>query len=416
MKICKNCQFEFDESHNFCSKCGSRLEKIVKYETLRTEYFLSNPRRGRIFYSSGGGVHFRRFIYNDDHYYVSEGKLWKEEIISGNRTFIAELDSCYKNEDNTISELFLFVNKEGIIVYSMNLDYLFYFPHNSNTGINYCQRIINNGETFLENKYLCDNIIFYSIQNYENQTVKLNEDQYYNRTLPRSMTKNNSYIEMFDVLTGKKETILSSFYLGNIYIDPTMYYGNNLRICGNKEYLVFSVNIHNTADIDHEREYGELTDYLMSKEVKVLFNLNTKEIQILQTDELNRNFLFFDASKNQIWYQKRNSNIYQKYDIESDTTEEYELNFKTSPEYFDGIDAFTTDDFSIYKLYNDGSMSENLRTDSYMNLRDGSYFKTDKWLMVQGEGNPGVTEEYLYFEKGANSPTYKSVFDFENQL
>ena len=36
--------------------------------------------------------------------------------------------------------------------------------------------------------------------------------------------------------------------------------------------------------------------------------------------------------------------------------------------------------------------------------------------MILGEGNPGITEEYLYFEKDANNPTYKSVFDFEEQL
>ena len=408
MKICKNCQFEFDESHNFCSKCGSRLEKIVKYETLRTEYFLSNPRRGRIFYSSGGGVHFRRFIYNDDHYYISEGKLWKEEIISGNRTFIAELDSCYNNEDNTISELFLFVNKEGIIVYSMNLDYLFYFPHNETSGKNYCQLITKKDTQSVGSIYISDNLIFYTLENYENEEIDLDEQFENYGYLPQSMSKNNSSIEKFDILTGQNESIFSSIYLGEVYIDPVSFM-TSIPICGNKDYLVCPISIYNVAG-------EEEIDYTKPKEVIVLLNLNTKEIQILQTDELNRNFLFFDASKNQIWYQKRNSNIYQKYDIESDTTEEYELNFKTSPEYFDGIDAFTTDDFSIYKLYNDGSMSENLRTDSYMNLRDGSYFKTDKWLMVQGEGNPGVTEEYLYFEKGANSPTYKSVFDFENQL
>ena len=408
MKICKNCQFEFDESHNFCSKCGSRLEKIVKYETLRTEYFLSNPRRGRIFYSSGGGVHFRRFIYNDDHYYISEGKLWKEEIISGNRTFIAELDSCYKNEDNTISELFLFVNKEGIIVYSMNLDYLFYFPHNETSGKNYCQLITKKDTQSVGSIYISDNLIFYTLENYENEEIDLDEQFENYGYLPQSMSKNNSSIEKFDILTGQNESIFSSIYLGEVYIDPVSFM-TSIPICGNKDYLVCPISIYNVAG-------EEEIDYTKPKEVIVLLNLNTKEIQILQTDELNSNFLFFDASKNQIWYQKRNSNIYQKYDIESDTTEEYELNFKTSPEYFDGIDAFTTDDFSIYKLYNDGSMSENLRTDSYMNLRDGSYFKTDKWLMVQGEGNPGVTEEYLYFEKGANSPTYKSVFDFENQL
>lgn len=408
MKICKNCQFEFDESHNFCSKCGSRLEKIVKYETLRTEYFLSNPRRGRIFYSSGGGVHFRRFIYNDDHYYISEGKLWKEEIISGNRTFIAELDSCYKNEDNTISELFLFVNKEGIIVYSMNLDYLFYFPHNETSGKNYCQLITKKDTQSVGSIYISDNLIFYTLENYENEEIDLDEQFENYGYLPQSMSKNNSSIEKFDILTGQNESIFSSIYLGEVYIDPVSFM-TSIPICGNKDYLVCPISIYNVAG-------EEEIDYTKPKEVIVLLNLNTKEIQILQTDELNRNFLFFDASKNQIWYQKRNSNIYQKYDIESDTTEEYELNFKTSPEYFDGIDAFTTDDFSIYKLYNDGSMSENLRTDSYMNLRDGSYFKTDKWLMVQGEGNPGVTEEYLFFEKGANSPTYKSVFDFENQL
>lgn len=408
MKICKNCQFEFDESHNFCSKCGSRLEKIVKYETLRTEYFLSNPRRGRIFYSSGGGVHFRRFIYNDDHYYISEGKLWKEEIISGNRTFIAELDSCYKNEDNTISELFLFVNKEGIIVYSMNLDYLFYFPHNETSGKNYCQLITKKDTQSVGSIYISDNLIFYTLENYENEEIDLDEQFENYGYLPQSMSKNNSSIEKFDILTGQNESIFSSIYLGEVYIDPVSFM-TSIQICGNKDYLVCPISIYNVAG-------EEEIDYTKPKEVIVLLNLNTKEIQILQTDELNRNFLFFDASKNQIWYQKRNSNIYQKYDIESDTTEECELNFKTSPEYFDGIDAFTTDDFSIYKLYNDGSMSENLRTDSYMNLRDGSYFKTDKWLMLQGEGNPGVTEEYLYFEKGANSPTYKSVFDFENQL
>ena len=408
MKICKNCQFEFDESHNFCSKCGSRLEKIVKYETLRTEYFLSNPRRGRIFYSSGGGVHFRRFIYNDDHYYISEGKLWKEEIISGNRTFIAELDSCYNNEDNTISELFLFVNKEGIIVYSMNLDYLFYFPHNETSGKNYCQLITKKDTQSVGSIYISDNLIFYTLENYENEEIDLDEQFENYGYLPQSMSKNNSSIEKFDILTGQNESIFSSIYLGEVYIDPVSFM-TSIPICGNKDYLVCPISIYNVAG-------EEEIDYTKPKEVIVLLNLNTKEIQILQTDELNRNFLFFDASKNQIWYQKRNSNIYQKYDIESDTTEEYELNFKTSPEYFDGIDAFTTDDFSIYKLYNDGSMSENLRTDSYMNLRDGSYFKTDKWLMVQGEGNPGVTEEYLYFEKGANSPTYKSVFDFEGQL
>ena len=290
----------------------------------------------------------------------------------------------------------------------MNLDYLFYFPHNETSGKNYYQLITKKDTQSVGSIYISDNLIFYTLENYENEEIDLDEQFENYGYLPQSISKNNSSIEKFDILTGQNESIFSSIYLGEVYIDPVSFM-TSIPICGNKDYLVCPISIYNIAG-------EEEIDYTKPKEVIVLLNLNTKEIQILQTDELNRNFLFFDASKNQIWYQKRNSNIYQKYDIESDTTEEYELNFKTRPEYFDGIDAFTTDDFSIYKLYNDGSISENLRTDSYMNLRDGSYFKTDKWLMVQGEGNPGVTEEYLYFENGSNTPSYKSVFDFESQL
>ena len=57
--------------------------------------------------------------------------------------------------------------------------------------------------------YISDNLIFYSVQNYENYEIKINKDSYFRRTLPISMIKNNSYIEMFDVLTGKKKL----FYL-----------------------------------------------------------------------------------------------------------------------------------------------------------------------------------------------------------
>lgn len=409
MKICKNCQIEFDESHNFCSRCGSKLEKLVKYETSRTEYFINPSLGGRIFEVFGSrGAHFKRFLFNNDHYYINKGKIWKEDIISGNRSLIAELDNYYQIEVNNIEDLFLFVNNDGIIVYSLGLEYLYYFPHNETSSKNYCQIITKKDTQSVGSIYISDNLIFYSLENYENEEIDLDEQFENYGYLPQSIAKNNSSIEKFDILTGKNETIFSSIYLGEVYIDPTSFM-TSIPICGNKDYMVFPISIYNVAG-------EEEIDYTKPKEVIVLLNLNTKAIQILQTDELNRNFLFFDASKNQIWYQKRNSNIYQKYDIESDTTEEYELNFKTNPVYFDGIDAFSTDDFSIYKLYNDGSMSENLRTDSYMNLRDGSFFKTDKWLMIQGEGNPGVTEEYLYFENGANSPTYKSVFDFEEQL
>ena len=182
----------------------------------------------------------------------------------------------------------------------------------------------------------------------------------------------------------------------------------SIPICGNKDYLAFPISIYNVAG-------EEEIDYTKPKEVIVLLNLNTKEMQMLQTETLDREFLFFDAQRNQIWYSIEN-NTYQKYDIASDTTEEFTLNYGSRLSYFDGIEAFEVTQFSIYRLNNDGSRSENLRTDSYMNLRDGSYFKTDKWLMIQGEGNPGVTEEYLYFENGSNTPSYKSVFDFESQL
>ncbi|WP_261045373.1 hypothetical protein [Streptococcus mitis] len=417
MNQCKNCQIEFDESHNFCSKCGSRLEKLVKYETLRSEYLCNSFHGGRIFEKYGETIHFKRFIFNDEHYYIKKGELWKEEIISGDRTFITKLDSSYENEQNSIRQLFLFVNKEGIIVYSLGLNYLYYFPHNSTTGINYCEKITKSELQNFSDIYISDNLIFYSVQNYENYEIKINKDSYFRRTLPISMIKNNSYIEMFDVLTGKKETILSSCYLGDIYIDPTIYCGSksNSRICGNKDYLVFPVSIYDT-NWENWQDYELGQDiYFYPKSRRVLFNLNTKEMQMLQTDELQREFLLFDASRNQIWYSTQN-NIYQRYDIASDTTEEFTLKYGSELSYFDGIEAFKVDQYSIYRLNNDGSKSENLRTDSYFNLRDDSFFKTDKWLMVQGEGNPGVTEEYRYFENGSNTPSYKSVFDFESQL
>lgn len=205
--------------------------------------------------------------------------------------------------------------------------------------------------------------------------------------------------------------------MGDIYIDPTIYCGSksNSRICGNKDYLVFPVSIYDT-NWENWQDYELGQDiYFYPKSRRVLFNLNTKEMQMLQTDELQREFLLFDASRNQIWYSTQN-NIYQRYDIASDTTEEFTLKYGSELSYFDGIEAFKVDQYSIYRLNNDGSKSENLRTDSYFNLRDDSFFKTDKWLMVQGEGNPGVTEEYRYFENGSNTPSYKSVFDFESQL
>ena len=116
MKICKNCQIEFDESHNFCSRCGSKLEKLVKYETSRTEYFTNPCLGGRIFENFGShGTHFKRFLFNNDHYYINKGKIWKEDIISGNRNLIAELDNYYQIEVNNIQDLFLFVNNDGIL-------------------------------------------------------------------------------------------------------------------------------------------------------------------------------------------------------------------------------------------------------------------------------------------------------------
>ena len=408
MNQCKNCQIEFDESHNFCSKCGSRLEKLVKYETLGTEYFLNHSRRGSIFQNHDGrSSHFRRFIYNDNHYYISEGKLWKEEIISGNRTLLAELDSSYQNGVNNIHDLFLFVNKDGIIIYSLGLEYLYYFPHNSLLGKNYCNIISKKDTQSVVSIYICDNLIFYSLENYDNEEIDLDEQFENFGYLPQLITKNNSSIEKFDILTGQNETIFSSIYLGEVYIDPVSF-KTSTPICCNKDYAVFPISIYNVLG-------EEEIDYTKPKEMIVLFNLNTKEMQMLQTETLDREFLFFDSQRNQIWYSIEN-NTYQKYDIASDTTEEFTLKYGSKLSYFDGIEAFEVDQYSIYRLNNDGSRSENLRTDSYFNLRDDSFFKTDKWLMVQGEGNPGVTEEYLYFEKGANSPTYKSVFDFEDQL
>lgn len=408
MNQCKNCQIEFDESHNFCSKCGSRLEKLVKYETLRTEYFINPSLGGSIFETFGTqGTHFKRFLFNNDHYYISKGKLWKENIISGNRSFIAELDNYYQSEIFKIDDLFLFVNNDGIIVYSLGLEYLYYFPHNETSGKNYCQLITKKDTQSVGSIYISDNLIFYTFENYENEEIYLDEQFENYGYLPQLMSKNNSSIEKFDILTGQNETIFSSIYLGEVYIDPVSFM-TSIPICGNKDYLVFPISIYNVAG-------EEEIDYTKPKEVIVLLNLNTKEMQMLQTETLDREFLFFDAQRNQIWYLIEN-NTYQKYDIASDTTEEFTLNYGSRLSYFDGIEAFEVTQFSIYRLNNDGSKSENLRTDSYMNLRDGSYFKTDKWLMVQGEGNPGVTEEYLYFENGSNTPSYKSVFDFESQL
>ena len=303
--------------------------------------------------------------------------------------------------------MFLFVNNDGIIVYSLGLEYLYYFPHNEPSGKNYCQLITKKDTQSVGSIYISDNLIFYTFENYENEEIYLDEQFENYGYLPQLMSKNNSSIEKFDILTGQNETIFSSIYLGEVYIDPVSFM-TSIPICGNKDYLVFPISIYNVAG-------EEEIDYTKPKEVIVLLNLNTKEMQMLQTETLDREFLFFDAQRNQIWYSIEN-NTYQKYDIASDTTEEFTLNYGSRLSYFDGIEAFEVTQFSIYRLNNDGSRSENLRTDSYMNLRDGSYFKTDKWLMVQGEGNPGVTEEYLYFENGSNTPSYKSVFDFESQL
>ena len=140
MKNCKNCKIEFDESHNFCSSCGSKLEKLVTYETSRAEYFINPSLGGRIFENFGNrGTHFKRFLFNNDHYYINKGKIWKEDIISGNRSLVAELDNYYQIEVNNIDDLFLFVNNDGVIVYSLGLEYLYYFPHNETSGKNYCQ-------------------------------------------------------------------------------------------------------------------------------------------------------------------------------------------------------------------------------------------------------------------------------------
>ena len=411
MKICKNCQIEFDESHNFCSSCGSKLEKLVTYETSRAEYFINPSLGGRIFENFGNrGTHFKRFLFNNDHYYINKGKIWKEDIISGNRSLIAELDNYYQIEVNNIDDLFLFINNDGIIVYSLGLEYLYYFPHNETSGKNYCQLITKKDTQSVGSIYISDNLIFYTLENYENEEIDLDEQFEYYGYLPQLMPKNNSSIEKFDILTGQNETIFSSIYLGEVYIDPVSFM-TSIPICGNKDYLVFPISIYNVAG-------EEEIDYTKPKEVIVLLNMNTKEMQMLQTETLEREFLFFDAQRNQIWYRKENTdnNFYQKYDIISDTTEEYKFDSNSSITYFDGIEAFECDQYSIHRLYKDGSKSENLRTDSNSNLRDASFFKTDKWLMILGEGNPGITEEYLYFEKDANNPTYKSVFDFEEQL
>lgn len=414
MKICKNCQIEFDESHNFCSRCGSKLEKIVKYETLGTEYFQTRYPNdplfsGRIAQYKSCRNHFKRFIYDDYHYYISEMELWKEEIPTGERTLIATLDNLEKTHHD-ISSLFLFVNKDGIIIYSENLKYLYYYPHYSESGINYCDKVSTTESQIVSDIYISDNLIFYCLASEPSVSNELVFDEHskQSKQIPISIAKRNNKIEKLNVITGEKEIIFSSIYLGDIYIEPTMTTSNGYGLSGNRDYLAFSVNVYN---ISSETDF----DSCEAKDTKVLLNLNTKEIKILPTDTLGRYFLFLDARRNQIWYVDMEQFKHIKYDIETGIIEELEHSDKFDLHtYFDGVDAYYYKGYQCSKLFRNGSTEEFINTETH---GDESFFKNDKWIMLLSDTNTfSRTETYLYFENGAISPTYQSTFTLTEQL
>lgn len=365
MKICLNCQIEFADNLNFCSNCGSKLNEQTRFETLGLEYYLDIRGLGSsIIRTSGDDRYFRVFIFENRIFYIRDFKIISEDILTGEIQVISELNDCTFSEDY----LAIFVNSFGVFVYTAGLEYMYFIEHRKSIGREFSSYFSSKKITKV---YICNTSIFYQVLP---ERMKEEIEVTVEGTLPHSITEQNSCIERFDVIQEYTDIILSSIYLPNIYINPTLEYHNLSKLTANDDFLVYGVDVFTSSEDD---------DCIYPKPHIVIVNLKTKAVEYLDTDFDSDNFLFFDAKDNKLFFKDCKDYKYFYYSVDVKTkivTKQNEIGLETIS-YFDGVEFVYVDDSTFCKVDKYGTKSSDWR-EGYAWTRDWTFMKTNKWLIL----------------------------------
>lgn len=394
MKICLNCQIEFADNFNFCSNCGSRLKEETRFETLGSEYYLETRGLGSTILSSNSDnteKYFRVFIYENSIFYINDLRIISEDILSGETRLVSELNDCNFTE----YDLAIFVNSFGVFVYTAKLDYFYFIEHGASVGKNLSNHFSSNKITKI---YICNSSIFYQVlPNRLEEEIEVTEEG----TLPISVTEQNSRVECFDVIRECLDTVLSSIYLPNIYINPALEYHDLFKLTANDDYLIYAVDVFTSSEDD---------DYIYPKPYVVIVDLKTKEVEYLDTGSDTDKFLFFDARANKLFFEQWEDfkKFYYSVDINTKAvTKHNEIGLDTIS-YFNGSDFLYVDESTFYKVGKNGNLSSDWR-EGYAWTRDKTFMKTNKWLILPNYiGDSKELQVYDATEFERPEPVYKT--------